>query len=88
MLFILPESLVEKDQMHQQQNTAAGNENIRHIENGEIDKIRLDHIHHIAQSNPVDHITQTAAVDGRDEPPLGLGKGQRFYEILQHHQRQ
>ena len=61
--------------MGHQQNAAAGDEAIGHVENGECDEVGLDHIHHITKAETVDHIANAAAVDGYDEPALEIGEG-------------
>ena len=61
--------------MDQQQNAAAGNEAVSHIEHRELDKIGLDHVHYVTKAEAVNHIADAAAVDGYDQPALKIGKG-------------
>ena len=61
--------------MDQQQDATAGNEAVRHIKHREVHELRFDHIHHITQTQPVDHIAQTTAINGYNAPPFQSGKG-------------
>ena len=65
--------------MCHQQDAAAGDEAICHIEYGKFHEGGFDHVHHIAQPYPVDHISQPPGVDGGDAPPLQLGKGHGLF---------
>ena len=78
----LPEFLIEEDQGDQHGDAAAGDEAVGHIENGEIHELGLDHVHHIAVAEPVDHVAQAAAVDGRDAPALEFGEGHGLFEVF------
>ena len=77
MLFFLPKFFVEKQQ-NDQRNAAAANEAIRHIENRKVHKIQVDHIHHIAQADTVDHIAKAAGKHRHDAPPLNGAKTHSF----------
>ena len=68
--------------MGHHQNAAAGDEAVGYIEYGKFHKGCFDHIHHIAHPDPVDHVTQAAAVDGCDAPPFEGGKAHGFFEIF------
>ena len=61
---------------------AAGDEAVSHIEHGEIHELGLDHIHHITEPNPVDHIAQAAGIDGGDAPALKLVETQGVFGIF------
>ena len=81
-MFILPEILVEKGQVYHHQHAAAGDEAVCYIEYGKVHEGGFEHIHHIAQPQPVDLVAQTAAVDGGDAPALKRNKAQRLFEIF------
>ena len=65
--------------MSQQQDTAAGNKAVRHIKDGKLHKFRLDHIHHIAEAESVNHIAGTTGVDGYNEPALQIREGPALF---------
>ena len=68
--------------MDDQQNTAAGDEAIGHIEHCKIHKIHRDHIHHVAEAKTVDHIADATAIDSGDQPALKIGEWLSFLKIL------
>ena len=72
--------------MNHQQNAAAGDEAVGYVEHRKFHEGRLNHIHHIAQAHPVDHIAETPAVDGGDAPALEGRKAHGLFEILIEHQ--
>ena len=62
---LLPAALVvfvvEPQVVHSAQNDAHHHEDVRQIENRVVHELQVEHIHHIAAENAVDHVADAAA---------------------------
>ena len=72
---ITDEEVDRQIQRLQQQNRAAGDKAVGHIEHGKYHEVCFDHIHNITKAEAVDHVAHAAAVNGNDQPTLEIGKG-------------